>query len=926
MDKITNKNSEKRKHKKRYLIVLIAIVVSILISYISYRGVYLETLDIGEQYLSVISQNYHYKYVTLAINFAVIFLAIYITTRLIKRGLKTFFNEEKKEMPKLPNKSIAFIMGIIISMISSGFLLKNIMLIFNTAWFGINDPVFNIDIGYYFFQEPFIRLLIIYAIVLMIGLTAYIAIYYIVVFNLYFDGINSQTLKKNTFIKHLTVNAMIIVVLIGLLIILNTQTISRDTFLTLNNTNSTRIVGAGVTDVTIKAWGYRLLAVIVVISMFSAIKAFKLRDTKKVIKSVVVVPAYLVALFLIMTVYQLIFINSNELDKQKDYISKNIEYTQKAYGIKIDEKQVENSGTITYSQIQENQSVIENIPIVSSEITAKTLNNLQTSTGYYSFREQLVSKYEMNGKDTLVYISPREINNSGKSYNNKTFEYTHGFGAIINSAITTMEDGNLEYILKDFDTEKSEISITQPRIYYGLNTNNTIVTNTNNKAEFDYPKSSTTNAEFNYNGKSGLNVSFIDKLILAIKEKDINLAFLSNVNEDSKILINRNIIKRAEKIMPYLLYDENPYMVIDDNGNLLWVIDAYTVANEYPYAQSISIEYKNSKKQINYIRNSVKVIVNAYDGTMDFYITDKTDPIIMAYNNIYKNVFKNEEDIPQDIAKHFIYPKFLYNIQAQVLQMYHNVGADVLYRGDDEWEIARYAMSGTKGTKIQPYYTMLKTNDSSKEIFGLMLPYTPVNKQNINAYLIGNVEGTDNKLTLYKFSSGNNIIGTMQLDKQIEQDETIAKEIANINVSGTKLIKNMLVIPVENTLLYVEPIYQQTLNEANSIPLLKKVIVASGNKVAIGDSLKDALNNLLLSQHTSNIEVEDTTTVEGLVDAIIKANNNLNESSNITDWEQMGKDLNKLQNLIAELEKIKKNEEKETKEDNTVNENLNIIN
>ena len=912
----------KKTHKKRKIFVLVAVVIAIIALYISYRGTYLETLEIGEQYVQVFNQNLYYKYITMAVNFVITFIAIYITTKFIKRGLKSFFDEEKKVMPKFPNKSIAFVGATIISIVTSGLFLQKVMLCFNTWWFGFNDPVFNMDMGFYFFQEPFIELVINYMICLMIGLTAYTAIYYIIVFNIHFDGISVQTLKKNTFLKHLKTNVMIIIVLLSSLIIVNTQTIGRQNFLTINTENSTKLVGAGLLDVTIKVWGYRILAVVMIICAYKALKAFTNKETKKVITYILIVPAYLVLLFIIIIACKLIFVNSNELDKQKEYIEQNINYTQNAYNINIDEKQVESSGAITYEELQNNQKVAEGIPIISSDITAKTLNNLQTSTGY-SFRNQVVSKYEFDGKENLVYLSPREMANLGGSYSNKTYEYTHGFGVIITSATNTLEDGNIEYIQKDFeqDANKEKISIKSPRIYYGLDTTNTVVTNTKNKSEFDYPKTASENAEFNYNGNSGLNLNFIDRIILAIKEKDINLAFSSNVNSDSKILINRNILKRAEKVLPYLVYDENPYLVVDKNGNLIWVIDAYTIANQYQYSQGITIEYKNTKQQINYIRNSAKVLVNAYDGTIDFYITDKTDPIIMAYSKIFDGLFKDGEDIPQDISEHFIYPQYLYKIQAEILEMYHNVGTDVLYRGDDEWEIAKYATTGTKGVEMEPYYTMLKTNDSQDARLGIMLPYTPVNKQNINAYLIGETNGINNKLTLYKFSSDNNIVGTMQLDKQIEQDEKIAKEIANINVTGTKLIKNMIVVPIENTLIYVEPIYQQTLNETNSIPVLKKVIVASGNKVAIGDNLKDALNRLVSSQYTTSIEVENTDTIEGLVEAIIKANNNLEESTNINNWEQIGKDLNKLQELIKELQTVKEANDKEQDKNktNTVN-------
>ena len=401
--------------------------------------------------------------------------------------------------------------------------------------------------------------------------------------------------------------------------------------------------------------------------------------------------------------------------------------------------------------------------------------------------------------------------------------------------------------------------------------------------------------------------------------------------------------------MPYLIYDENPYIIIDENGKMLWVLDAYTTSNnypysviteegktvwvldaytvssDYPYSQYTSIEHDGIKEKINYIRNSVKVIIDAYDGTMKFYVTDKTDPIAMAYRNIYPTVFEDiNSEIPEDISEHFIYPEYLYNVQAELLKIYHNVKPDVLYRTDDVWSLAKYnATNVTKstGTELKPYYTMVK--EYNKNEIGLVQIYTPESKQNLISYLVGTTDGNSNKLKLYKFSQDSNIFGPMQLDNQIEQDETIYSEIQNLNTSGTKVTKDMVVVPVNNTLLYVESIYQTMLNEESKIPMLKKVVVASGNKVAIGDNLDIALKNLL-SKEASNIEVEDTDDIDGLIDAIVKANKNLSESTNNKDWELMGSDIKKLQSLIDSLETEKAKEDKKKAEiknevDNEVN-------
>lgn len=526
--------------------------------------------------------------------------------------------------------------------------------------------------------------------------------------------------------------------------------------------------------------------------------------------------------------------------------------------------------------------------------------------------------YDVDGKETLVYVSPREIiSNETRTYNNKMHEYTHGYGAIITSASTTSETGALKYIKSNFVDTDENIRIKEPRIYFGLQTNEVIATNKNEKTEYDYPLTSTSNSYNTYNGKAGIQLGFLDRLVLGIKEGKIKLAFSSNINSESNIIIKRNILQRVKKVLPYLQYDENPYMVITDSGKMVWVIDCYTTSNSYPYSQVTNLIQDNGTvKKINYIRNSAKVIVDSYDGTMKFYITDRTDPIIMAYWKMYPSLFEDKDaKIPEDISKHFVYPEYLYNIQADILKQYHEVQPEVLYRSDDVWDTAKENTSKVTtliGTDIKPYYTLVKTVDSDKEKLGLVIPYTITEKQNINSYLVGSCnENGEKVLKLYKFNKDVAILGTLQLDTLVEQDEKISAELNAIEVMGAKIEKNIIVIPVDNTLLYVEPIFQVLQNENKTSPILKKVIVASGNKVAIGNNIREALANLL-SQDAVSIKIE-TGNIEDLIDEIIKANNNLTESNKSNNWALVGQDIEKLQSLINELEKLKDEEEQNKK-------------
>ena len=915
--------------KFKVIVTLLFVIIVTIGLAVSYRATYLQTLEIGEEYLEIFYTSVKYKYQVMGFNFILLFIILFIENIIIKNGLKPFFKDEKKEMPKLANKSISFILAGLISLIITSLFTEKIILFINSIWVGTQEPIFSTDIGFFLFQKPFIEFVIFYIIGIIMFVTVYMSVYYIVVFNLYLEGIDKELLKKSKFIKQLKLNMILLFIAVACFIFLNTFNVLTSQFISLKDTLSTKLIGAGLSDITIKVWGYRILAILVVISGIILVKNIDTGKVKKILYPILIVPGYLVTLFIIMILFSTIYVNSNKLDKEKQYISYNINYTKNAYDLNIEEEEIETSESITNKEIEENKDVLDNITLVDNDTTLKTLNTLQTSSGYYKYKNTKIQKYVINGKDTDVYISPREVNASldSNTYSNKTYEYTHGYGAIVSYASKLDDSGNISYVQKSFDTSSNSIYVSEPRIYFGLQTNNTIITNSDNKTEFDYPISSTSNSNYTYAGKAGIKVNLLDRIILSITQKDVNIVFSSNLNENSKVLMNRNIIKRAKTIMPYLVYDENPYLIITDEGKQMWLIDAYTISDSYPYSQKTQIKIDGTKKDINYIRNSVKVIVDTYDGTIDYYITDYTDPIIMAYNKLYPQLFKNAENIPEDITKHFTYPKYLYDVQSEMLKYYHNISEDVLYRGDDVWNYAKYTSKKISGaeTTMDSYYTMIKDEKGDNKL-GLVIPYTVYGKQNIVSYLIGTVHDNGKmNLKIYRYTQGSNVIGPTQLEKVIEEDETISKEIQNISVTGTKVTKNLIIVPINNSLLYVLPVYQQQLNETDSIPLLKKVIVASGNKVAISDNLDNALKKLV-SQSATDIKVDNTDTKNDLINTIIDANKNLSESTKANNYEMIGKDITKLQELIKQLEEMQKLEEKfSEKVTNIVNTNNTII-
>ena len=921
VQEVETKKVKKTKRLRTKIVLLISLIV-LIVGYIYFRGNYIEIKGIGENYLSIFKTDFIYTAITFIINFIFLFLSFYFTNKTLKKGLKVFFDDEKKEMPKFPNKSVSFIIALIGSILSSRMLLNNILLCFSGSKFGITDPVFNIDISFFVFIKPLIQFVLVYLLVVVIATLIYAVSYALIVLNISFDGVSRESITKCDLVGKVGSRVKIIAFLLGLIIItFMVLNIGNEKFMDIHLEDGTEfsLFGAGNADITIKIAGYIIFAVLAVFSILKAYKGLKERSLRRVLGHIMVVPIYLIILAIVLALYQLIFIGSNDLDKNEWYIRENIERTKQAYSITTDsvnEKNINYSGTITEDEIRKNSDLLENIAIVTKDKVIQELSSTQTVKDYYTFRDTQIASYNIEGKERLVYLTPREISNKNATYSNKTYQYTHGYGAVVTMAGTTDEYGNLINIQKDFEqSQEDAINIKEPRIYFGLENDSAIVINSK-KPELDYPSTvGQESASYTYQGDAGLSLNFFDRLILGIKEGNMNLAFSGTVTGDSKIITNRNILNRVKTVIPYLMYDENPYLVVDDEGNLVWVIDTYTVSNEYPFAQKIDI---SADKQINYIRNSAKVLINAYDGTMKFYITDRTDPIIMAYNKIYPNVFLNSEEIPSDISKHFIYPQYLYNIQSKIIEKYHNAQPETMYRANNFWEVASTQNNG-KAEKMNSYYTMVKEENGSQKV-GLIIPYAGYGKQNLISYMVGTTVNGKNKLSIYEFSEDVNVLTPLQLETQINQDETIASDIASLNVSGTTISKNVIVIPVENTLLYVETYYQQYINESTKKPTLKRVVVASGNKVAIGNTLEEAIENL--GSKAVDIEIENNQDIDDLISSIIKANKNIKNSSKNNDWNLFGSDMQELTNLIDELEKTYEQRQKE----NTIEDENNVVN
>ncbi len=908
---------EVKKVKKvniRRIIVLVVIFIFLIWQAIVNRAEYLKIKEISEDYTSIFFTDFYMKIIVLVVCFAFTYILFYINNKIIKKGLRFFFEKENQAMPKLPNKSISLIAALIAGECGLQYLYTPLITALNATSFGIEDAVFGQDIGFYMFIFPFVKTLIIFLIVISLIILIYTAIYYVISINVCLkNGVDTDDLKNNTFIKQIKTWAIIFGIFISAYILVTAQDILTGNMITIKDDAGTELVGAGLTDTVIKLWGYRIFAIVVLISIIRIVKNASIANFKKCVVSASIIPVYLVAMFAVLIYFQEVYVGSSEFDKEKTYINYNIEATKEAYGIDIEQQNINDYETLSVDIAEDNEEVLENIPIVNESVISQTIADTQDNITYYDYSNTNLGIYTVNGVRTLLSITAREIvNDSNRSYNTKTFEYTHGYSLVITNPSEIDENGYVQILQSGFDEDDDIINISQPRIYYGLETNDSIIVNSSYGEEFDYPVSESASEyeTYTYEGDSGLSLGFFDRLAIGLTSGDYNIIFSSYLDSDSKIITTRNVIERAKTLLPYIKYDDDPYLVITDDGELIWIIDGYTTSNEYPYSQSITITNDDGTKEtINYIRNSVKVLVNAYTGETKFYITDRNDPIIMMYNNMYPDLFADaDEEIPTDIQKNLIYPQYLFDIQAQVIATYHDITEDMLYRADDIWSLSTDGES-----QISSNYTMLKTNDSSQAELGLVVTYTKSGKGSLNSYLVGTTDGTTNKLSLYKFSSESSIIGISQLNSLIEEDETISAELEALEVSGVEVVKDIIIVPIENTILYIEPVYQVRLNEIET-QVLKKVIVSSGNKVAIGDDLEEAITNLLSETNSVEIEYIDMEDINQVIDSIIEANQNFQESLESQDLEMIGKDLSTLQTLLNQLEVLRTQELEEQKE------------
>ena len=667
------------------------------------------------------------------------------------------------------------------------------------------------------------------------------------------------------------------------------------------------VYGAGFTDVNVTLWMYRILCVLALVG--AALVPFQIK--KKNFIKILTIPVIMIAVGALGVgaayVVQGFIVSPDEINKEDKYLERNIEYTQYAY--QLDDVTVKNfaaDNKLTSGDIVENTETINNIRINDYQPVNTFYNQTQSIRQYYKFNDTDVDRYMVNGKYTQTYLSVREIDKEkiNDTWLNRHLKYTHGYGVTLSRVDKVTSSGQPDVMIGNIPPQSSvdEIQIEQPEVYFGELSNDYILVNTSEE-EFDYPDGSS-NKYTKYTGDAGIKLNFFNRALFAIREQSMKLLVSSNIKSDSKIIINRNVSERVRKIMPHLTYEQDPYAVVAD-GRLYWMIDAYTTSSNYPYSEP----FEGKMGGTNYIRNSVKVVVDAYNGNVDFYVVDEKDPIAMTYQKIYPKLFKSFDKMPESLKAHIRYPNKLFEIQAGVYSRYHMEDVKVFYQREDEWDIA-HEIYGKEEQPMTPNYYIVKLPGEEKAEFINSIPFTPKSKQNMTALMVARNDGDHyGEMVLYTVPKSKTVYGPMQIEAQINQNTEISADFTLWSSKGTTYSRgNLFVIPIEDSLLYVEPVYLEA--SASAIPEVKKVIVAYGDKIAYENTLGEALASLFGDDADTtepgvgseeNSGDSDTKTQSDWIDQASKAYEDAQKALQGGDWAEYGKQMDKLEEALNQL-------------------------
>lgn len=890
-----------------------------------------------------------------------VFVFTALLVRLYLRSLRNgYFREiQSHEIPdlkrlKLISWGLSGIFAILVAIYAARDMWMNFLQFTHSTSFSLKDPIFGLDIGFYVFKLEFLGKLNNLAIGIIIGVVLLTVLYYGILMTVrtpdFFEGDPDQSVGEDDFTRARHENSIpfgrknspgeefirtftsrggrgerpeinkgnfrhLMSIASGKLTILGVIfyiMIAVDFFLNqfdLLHAHTGTVYGAGFTDVNITLLMYRVIMAAAIVAAVTFVIHMRRKEYRKLLRA----PAAIVIIGIVGVIagllVQSLVVSPDEINKESRYLKNNITYTQHAYG--LDNVKVESfpaNASLDQAAINENSQTIGNIRINDYEPVQDFYNQTQSIRQYYEFHDVDIDRYNINGQETQTYLSPREINESkiSDTWLNKHLKYTHGYGAAVSQVDKVTASGQPDVLVKNIppDSSVEELRINRPEIYFGELTNDYAVVDTNEK-EFDYPDGNN-NKYTTYEGNAGIRLTPFNRILFSMREGSMQLLVSSNVTSKSRIIVNRNIEDRVKKIMPYLKYESDPYMTVVD-GKLYWIIDAYTTSSYYPYSEPYSGEVGST----NYIRNSIKVTIDAYNGDVKFYVIDKDDPIAQTYQKIYPELFKSYDKMPEGLREHVRYPNNMFKIQASVYEKYHMSQVKVFYQKEDLWDIA-HQIYGTEEKQMDPSYYIFKLPGESSEEFINMVPFTPKSKQNMTALMMARNDGDNyGQLLVYKFPKSKTVYGPMQIEAQIDQNTEISKEFSLWNSSGSTYRRgDLFVIPINDSLMYVEPVYLEASNQA--IPEVKRVIVAYGDRISYSSTLDEALEDLFggtFNSGGSETGSASESATDSMKDLISKANDEYNaavDAQKDGNWKEYGEHLDKLSSYLDQMESMDK--------------------
>jgi uncharacterized membrane protein (UPF0182 family) len=705
---------------------------------------------------------------------------------------------------------------------------STVLAFLNSEPFGITDPQFGRDIGFYVFKLPALRFF--YGWLMGLAVVTALAAAGLYLFRFLVAGSDAAASRQSR--VHLPLLLLAVVALFMFRYWLNR--------FELNFSDSGAVFGAGYTDVHARLpFIYASMAFAGVTGVALAATALGRNIMLPIAAAIVWAVVAVVGGGLYPATIQRYTVDPNELRRETPYIQRNLDLTRAAFGLdQVDERPFPAAAEVTPQEVRDNPETMNNIRLLDVRPLLDTYRQIQLIRPLYDFLDVDIDRYLVDGVRRQVMISPRELSpdrlpSEAQSWVNRHLQFTHGYGVVMSPVNEVVQEGLPNLFLQDIPVT-GEFSVSRPEIYYGEMPEHYVVVKTEDR-EFDYPVDEGS-AQNVFDGDGGVSLgSFVNRFALAWEFSDINLLISDSIRDESLILFRRNIQDRIEHIAPFLRLDEDPYLVTA-NGRLYWIQDAYTSTARYPYSQP-------SQDGFNYIRNSVKVVIDAYDGSTTFYQVDEDDPIIRTYAKIFPELLTPLSEMPAELKAHLRYPEDLFLAQVNQYRTYHIQDVVGLYNKEDIWNIPREIFDNQE-VEVEPYYVIMRIPGEPVAEFALILPLTPARRENTIAWLAARSDGEDyGKLLSFRFPTNTLVFGPRQVETRINQDPTISAQFSLWNQSGSRVIRgNLLMVPIGAGNLFVEPIYLQA--ETSQLPELKRIVVVNGNQIAMEPTLERSIEVL----------------------------------------------------------------------------------